>query len=538
MNLGEFLKNVALASIPRFSSSKPALNNFSLQSIPRSAPVIAAFGDSTLAYMSQFTVTCTSLVNNFNGTATITFSGSQGIVVGDDIGVQGAQNEGFKVLSAKVLAVSGNAYTYPITGNPPASDGATPTAIIRYPYRGSSAGPLAWTNAFLGCKLNIINAAQVGDTTTKLLARFDQDIAPLMPDRVAFTAGVNDAWAATSAPTLITVLATMKSNTLAILAKCKAIGAKFDIITGFPQPANRNNWSTFGRDCFVQYRKWLVQLAKSEELFCMVWGDASAGSSQVQNATDVDGAPNAGMINADKIHPLSTACYIAGKRYAQFLSTYYSLPMSPGNIRAITDSGLFLGTTFSGIFTGTAGTKGAGVNGTGPLATGLTVTISTGTPAVDFAQTARTVTADGDTAGNWQAVTMTATAAGDKVTVAFPNLVTQLANGDVVDIKGLARVLTGATLCKDVSLSFVSQTATAGNLNVTNLLGSTAQQGSFPESFAITLGADAPVRASYNGYSPGAPTNFIPLLSFTASAAGIIILELACWSADKLSPVS
>lgn len=509
-------------------------NIFSLQAIPRSAPVIAAFGDSTLAYMSQFTVTCTSLVNNFDGTATIGFSGSQGIVVGDDIGVQGAQNEGFKVISAKVLAVSGNAYTYPITGNPPASDGATPTAIIRYPYRGSSAGPLAWTNALLGRKLNIINAAQVGDTTTKLLARFDKDIAPLKPDRVSFTAGVNDSWAATSAPTLITVLATMKSNTLAILAKCKSIGAAFDIITGFPQPANRNNWSTFGRDCFVQYRKWLVQLAKSEELFCMVWGDASAGSSQVQNATDVNGAPNAGMVNADKIHPLSTACYIAGKRYAQFLSTYYSLPMSPGNIRAITDSGLFLGTTFSGLFTGTGGTKGSGVAGAGPLATGLTVTISTGTPAVDFSQTERTVTADGDTAGNWQSVIMTATAAGDKVTVAFPNLVSQLANGDIVDIKGLARVLTGATLCKDVSLSFVSQTATAGNLNVTNLLGSSVQQGAFPESFAITLGAEAPIRASYNGYNPGAPTAFTPLMSFTAAAAGVIVLELACWSADKI----
>lgn len=514
---------------------KSAGGEFSLQSIPRSTPLIAGFGDSTLAYMSQFTVTCTSLVNNFNGTATIGFSGSQGIVVGDDIGVQGAQNEDFKVINVKVLAVNGNAYTYPITGNPPASDGVTQTAIIRYPHRGSSAGPLAWTNAFLGRKLNIVNAAQVGDTTTKMLARFDKDIAPLKPDRIAFTAGVNDAWVATSAPTLITVLATMKSNTLAILAKCKSIGAKLDIITGFPQPANRNNWSTFGRDCFIQYRKWLVQLAKSEELFCMVWGDASAGSSQVQNATDVNGAPNAGMVNADKIHPLSNACYIAGKRYAQFLSTYYSLPLSPGNIRTITDSGLFLGTTFSGLFTGTGGTKGAGVAGAGPLATGLTVTVSTGTPAVDFVQTARTVSADGDTAGNWQAVTMVATAAGDKVTVAFPNLASQLANGDVVDIKGLARVLTGATLCKDVSLSFVSQTATAGNLNVTNLLGSTVQQGAFPESFAITLGADAPVRASYNGYSPGAPTNFIPLLSFTAAAAGTITLELACWSAEKIN---
>ena len=515
----------------------------SLAKLQKALPLIAFLGDSTFGQALQAGSTCTSLVYNGDGTATIGFGSPQGLVPGDDIGIQGANDGRYEIITGKVLSVSGNSYTYAIQGAAPTLSPDLPlSAVLRYTNRGGAAGPQPWADAFLGRRIHFENVSQIGDTGSKLLARFDVDVAPLRPDRVAVTFGANDCWLVYGgAVTVAGVLAGMQASAKALLAKCKAIGAAMDIFTPFPQNSGRAGWSTSGRDCYVQWRRWLIRWAAAEGLLVVDWATCTGGSVQVQNATDVNGNPTAGMNHSDLIHPQPPACMLAGRAYARLIAPIYGLPLSPRNISAITDSGLWLSTAFNGLFIGAGGTKvpgaggaGTGADGAGPLAPGLTVKVETGAGVASYYQTPRTVAADGDPAGNWQGITLAAAAAGDRVSVAFPSLIGQIANGDLIRIQGQAR-LVGASLCKDLSISFVSQTAIAGNLLVSSMAAGTSQQSAYVEDFAYTLGIDAPVRATFNGYNPGAPTSFTPTLSFTAAAAGTFSLELAGWAPEKVN---
>ena len=126
-------------------------------------------------------------------------------------------------------------------------DGGTEIAI-RYANRASAAGPMTAMNALTGRNFRFINCGQIGDTITRLLERFDFDIAPFAAgNRILLTIGINDIFG--KGLSLVQMQAAMR----ALWEKCKAIDAKLDILTPFLQMDTRKNWSAAKRDVFIGF---------------------------------------------------------------------------------------------------------------------------------------------------------------------------------------------------------------------------------------------------------------------------------------------
>ena len=489
-------------------------------------PIIVCIGDSTMAYSHALTGSAVSLVYNGDGTATITFAAAQGIAKGDLIGVQGCLNDAYEVRETPVLAVAGSAYTYALNpGVVPAvtPDGGTEIAI-RYANRASAAGPMTAINAMTGRNLRFINCGQIGDTIARLLERFDFDIAPFAAgNRILLTIGINDIFGKGLS------LVQMQAGMRALWEKCKAIDAKLDILTPFPQTDTRKNWSAAKRDVFIGFRRWLVRWSLDNGLICVDWASCSAGGVQVQDPLSSNGNPAANMARDDKIHPLISAAWLAAEPLATLYNALYQTGPTLGIAKNITDCGLLS----CGLFTGTAGTA---VNGTGTvtgqIATGVTVTMVAGTGTATCYLTPRSHAQDYDAAGFWQGVSLNAVAAGDQVQIKLQNLAPMVTNGDVIRIKGLGRIVSGATLVKEFSFLCNSQTSITTNLIVTDMQAGTTQMAPFAKNFTMTLGADVPVRTPASVH--GAPTNCVPTIQFTAAGSGLMAVEVACWSAEKL----
>ena len=84
--------------------------------------------------------------------------------------------------------------------------------------------------------IRYFNAAVSGDTTTKLLARFDEDVTPYEPDYVFFLIGINDCWRRYDCPLTPSSATTpeqYRKNMQTCIDKTKAIGAIPTLISPF-----------------------------------------------------------------------------------------------------------------------------------------------------------------------------------------------------------------------------------------------------------------------------------------------------------------
>lgn len=496
------------------------------QQTTKTLPLIVWLGDSTTSYSNAQSGNATSLTYNNDGTATVVYSSDQGIRVGDMLSIQGANAPAYNT-SQPTACISqvGNAYTYVLNSSsvPSVSPDTGTSIIISFPLKYSAAGPIGLTHNLTAKKLKHVNAGRNGDTLPQMLARFQTDVAFWNPDRVVYCGGINDVYAAGY------TLAQMKTNLVTLLQYCQQIGAKLDIITPFPQINTRGSWTAGKNTIFMQWCRYLPQFAIANNLVCENWGAAAAGTVQVQDPTSVTGNPTATMYNADLVHPRNSATYCIAKRMAAIYNVLYPTSGVSGG-HNVTEGGLLTNPTFKG-------TSGTPVNGTGTvtagnIATGLTVTVTSGTATVTPYQTARTVAADGDVAGNWQGFSMVAVAAGDQFTVTFPALHTLVSNGDTVKFQTLARLSVGGNLVKEFYFFCNSQTATTGNNLVTDMQLASGQMAPYPENFSVTMGADIPVRSPQSVH--GAPSAFQPTIRITANAAGTVALELACAFAEKI----
>lgn len=506
----------------------PAGQTVVVPAVQTARPVIVCLGDSTASSASSMSSNATSVTYNGDGTATINFAVSQGIAKGDVIGVQGSSDSAYEVFESTVINVVGNSYTYTL------SPGAIPQLQtdnvaginIRYPLRMNAAGAMTVIDALTGKNLRFINAGQNGDTVAIMNARFSRDVAPFARGgRVLFTGGINDAFVAGR------TLQQLKSEMIILLKNCIEAGAQLDIVTPFPQWNTRVLWTAAKRDVFISFRNFLKQFAADNGLMCWDWASLSVGATQVQDASisNVDGNPGADMAQADKVHPTSAASYILATKIAQFYNSLYGTGPTIGAPRLPTDCGLFS----NGLFTGTGG---AAVNGTGQvtgqIANNVTVRMMAGTSTANCYLTARTVAADGDVAGFWQGVTLTATAAGDQFQIQLQNLASQLTNGDRLNVSAVARIVAGAGFVKEFSMMCNSQTATTGNLLCAHMMLGTGQMAPYPENFTMKLGMQVPTRSPASTH--GAVQNCIPFVQVTAAAAGTFSVEIALASAFKI----
>jgi hypothetical protein len=495
-------------------------------------PVICWAGDSTTSYSNSQSGTCTSLVYNNDGTATIGFGAGVGPQVGDLISVQLATHVEYNTNfpTAVISLPTASSYTYAITGSvmPSVTPDGT-SACISYPLRGSMAGPMSPANMLTKKKFKHINCGMNGNYLSDIVTRFSTDIAVWFPTAVVVSSGINDVYIGGK------TLATMQTDMLALHAKCRAIGAQLIILTPFPQQSTRASWTTGKRDIFISWCKWLVRYGNANGVPVVVWGNCAAGTIQVQDPTSTNAAPSANMANADHIHPLGpSAAYLAGKGVAAVLNSMYATGLSGQTVRNVTDGGMFS----NPMFTGTAGTPTPGTGTiTGTVPDTYTLTIASGSGTVTTSLVARTVAADGDIGGNWFQCSWVAGGAGEQLTIKLPDLVTgqsvPMTNGDTIRVLCEIQLVSGFASCREFSMTCNSQTATTGNLQVDDQQLASSQIAPFPEAFVGTLGMDIPMRTPSGTH--GAASHAIPIIQVTAWAAGTIVFQIACASADKLT---
>ncbi len=508
------------------------INGASLGHALNALPNIVFFGDSTFTYSHAVTGSAKSLLYNGDGTATITLtSGSNpGIDVDDLIGVQGTNQQEFKVFNRPVLAlaINGNDYAYRYALNPSAvprnaSDGVT-AANILYPCRASGAGPMSWLMALTGRRFACHNLSQQGDTFARMTARFSYDAAQLAAGGwIVSTGGINNAVSGQSLGDLIAEFLAFRT----IVAK---VGAKLLMLTPFPQLSNRANWSSAKELVLLQFRNWLRRNASKYNYVCIDWGSLAYGNMQIINPTSTTGAALAAMVNGDRIHPLVNASYMAGKALASFFNRLYGTSVQDGIPRNLADCGIMP----NGLLFGTGGTAGAGV--TGQVANNFGVAIQAGAPAVTCALAARSFTNpdESDNAGNWQTVTVTPAQIGDQVKITLPNLANLLACGNQVLLEMLVKLESGANQLSSLELVVNSQTSKRGNLLVADMMLGTTQRGAMSEGYIARYGFLAPVRSALD--TSDKPTNFQPSLIATAAAAGApFSFGISCVRAEVLN---
>lgn len=488
----------------------------------KSRPRIGIFGDSIAGYMHTLSGTATSLVNNGNGTATITTAASLGIQAGDAMGVVGAGDTGYHVLNTPCLSVTGSGpysytYTLPSGSNPSTPDsGGTPAVV--YPGRLFQAGFGAWAQALLKHDADFINLGIGGDTWARLLARFDRDVATASLTRLVICCGVNDVFASGL------TLAQIQTSALAVFAKAQALGIGIDVMISPPQSSSRGSWTTGKRDIFKSWRNWLIQYCGANGIGVIDWWAATAGSTPMVSPSDANLNPSSGML-FDNVHPGAAGAMIGGKALAAYLRTF--IPRTDRLTVNAADGNMLP----NGVFSGSAGTNST-TGGTGTVADSWTISSTAGTPAVAASVVARTVANDGDAIGNNQRMAVTFGAANDTIRLAHASIHSQLTNGDTFRVAVSVKLsATGAQFVKGLYLYVLSQTATTGNLQMYDLAYNSSAGAALPDGFDAVFEVPAYVRTPQATH--GAPSSVICYIEAVGAAAGTATIDVGRFTAVK-----
>lgn len=492
-----------------------------LSSDPSAFPRILIVGDSTVVYAYAVTSAPTAAVGNANGTVTVQFSSTQGLQVGDRIGfTDGANVMKFCATEAVVTEFIGTGpYFYTFTPDETPTVGAHPTpanSAVVYLDRGSIGSFVTDFKALLGAGFDIIVAGNGGDTIDVIKARLPALLARFAPTHVILTHGINDCYG--TALTVSDVIARYQDINYMV----SKAGAALEIVGPPPQPSTRTNWSTAKRNWMRDFRAAQADWCKTAQVDYTDWWACAAGSTQAVNPTDANANPSTSIISTDLVHPALAGSYLLGKSLAtkyraRYPSDYTPLPQS------ILDGGILT----NPLFTGTAGTR---TNGTGTVAAGdvadtYDVTVATGTATATPYQTARTVADDGDICGNWQGATMVAVAGGDRAAIRTAALHTIVTNGSNYRLTCEVKLKTGASLCKELSLSLVSQTNTTGNKTYLFRSVTTTNATPHPEAAVFVFDQIIGVRGPQSVH--GSPTLFRPQIQCVANAAGTIEFEVS-----------
>ena len=486
-----------------------------------SYPRILIVGDSTVIYACNLTGSPTAAVGNADGTVTVQFASSQSLHLGDRVGFSESGNtRKFCATESAITAVSGAGpyfYTFATDETPTVGNHPTPSNLsLAFLDRGSSGGFATEFKALLGAGFDIIVAGNGGDTIDVIKARLPALLARFAPTHVILTHGINDCFLTTD--TVSQVVAEYTS----INEIVSNAGAVLEIVGPPPQPNTRGAWSTAKRDWMRDLRAAQAAWCKEASLDYTDWWGCAAGSMQAVNPTDSNGNPSTYVIGTDLIHPALAGNYLVGKALAAKYRARYPLASAP-LAQSVLDGGIIV----NPLMTGTGGTRtnGTGTVAAGNVADGMEVTVTAGTATVTPYQTARTVAADGDTCGNWQGASMVAVAAGDKAEIRTPALHTLVTNGATYRLTCEVKLKTGAAICKQLGLNFISQTNTTGNKTYTWRSTIAWNETPHPENAVFVADMIISVRGPQAVH--GAPTALKPALVAVASAAGTIEFEIA-----------
>jgi lysophospholipase L1-like esterase len=381
--------------------------NYNLQTV---SDGVVVMGDS-IATFNLLPITASSIVDNGNGTATVSGTSLQAHA-GDTISVEASGTTALNVLNAPVVSqtIVGSAVTqlvYSYQGLTGYAQSGTP--LLRVLWRESDQGFFTIAKALSGARCRMLAHYTVGGSdSVQMEALLPQALAN-RPRAVVVQAGTNNVYARGWDAT--TSIASFKRSADAIAAS----GAVPVFMAILPRSDGQQSAANAARKMPVI--RWMREYLPSiGGYFVDSWVRGTNGTT-LADLTSAIGLANAALL-VDGVHPNRLGAWAMGKALAPVLNAIFPersrLPTSVAEATT-TNTKLYFNNP---LLTGAGGSTSAGsgtIVGTAP--TGINVVIYAGSPTVTLSQVARTEAADGDAAGNWLRLVITGAASGTQVLV-------------------------------------------------------------------------------------------------------------------------
>jgi hypothetical protein len=322
-------------------------------------------------------------------------------------------------------------------------------------------------NIALGSPFELLEYAAIsGQATANMEARLTRDVLSKNPAWVFFGMGGNDYLAK---GLTVPVAA---ANTQALLQKILSNGIKLVVLGWMPDGSAHNDYNGhaaapadplypttgLGNMRAIQFNQLMNRWCLDHNV---IFVDPFITSSNPASAT---GNAYTAFVDSSGLHYTGQASQALGAYMASKISPYVTarsnLVLSTADRRKNV-AGTVISVDSDQYYRNPLLNDGAAVAGVWP---NVVVSTYSGTPTVVSSTEARTVADDGDTFGNNQVVTITATAANDLVEVEFLLTAADFALGDIVEIELHAR-LVGATAANVDTLAYDFGTA---SLSISN----------------------------------------------------------------------
>lgn len=434
-------------------------------------------GDSNSANVMPTAGSITAIVDNGDGTATITFAAAHRFAVGHPIIVNNAGARKFNVFGGIVTAQqNSNPYTvtYTLGGRTSPLVTANNAAVAYYASSLSNTGFAMWLQALQRRSLRYTYACAGGTDSGQILTMYDDALAEAQAkglSDVIVMAGTNDIYA--RGWDFSTVRASLKALIDRIVATS---GARVWWLTVPPKTSADSSWSAAKQLVHNRINRWAMRYAAQVGAVCIdTW------RSKAQN-------PAATVVNAAATNPDYTSLFSSDNTHTTNVAALaIARDVDAGMRQVCAASAECLGAHAALHATnnaapnpqlmGSSGTVVLGPGGTGTAPDDWTVEVTAGAGALDVTSPARTVAADGDAAGrNLQIVPKTAAVTWRVKSTA--SLHTAVAAGEVRELSW-PLTITGAVGLTGLELIVFGNNSSTGAQNIGVMTPSVAMSGDF-----------------------------------------------------------
>lgn len=353
-------------------------------------------GDSMAYFTWVQATTATGVVDNGDGTATITFPGSHNFVVGDPIAVNTAPDRKFNVMDGVVTArVNSGTFsaTYTLGGRTSSVTSATPLAFYQRFTNPQAWFP--WLEFLLGQKYVMTMCAAGGADISQALDLLYKT-SPGLYDECFINIGTNDIYARGN------TFAQVQTDFIKLINAARLYSQNLTVLLIPPRMNTSFGWTAGKRDIHLQINRWLWDYCRTLGITPVDTFRSVANALTYIDAVSGEADPTTNFNSSDGVHPsnlggiaIATDVYNAVKNRfgggTGFKISHAKIATGTGSFNLLANSG----------FTGTGGTKTAGTGSiTGNVPDSWTLENTSGSPALTTTISARTVASDGDAYGN------------------------------------------------------------------------------------------------------------------------------------------
>jgi lysophospholipase L1-like esterase len=485
------------------------------------AQPVLLVGDSNTAFSWDSGPTCAGIVDNGDGTGTISFgASSHNWYVGSRISVNNSVNQRLNAFDAPVVAVTtSNPYsvTYQLGGrtSPVVSGAAAPTGSL-YMGRYSPNGYAGWLEALRGRRLSYILAAAGGADSTQALTLYNDALSESLAAKcgdVVLMIGTNDVFARGWS------FETARTNVQALVDRIRATTpARLWWVMPIPMGSGAAAWSAGKQTVMNRLIRWMWRYATQVGATPIdSWRGKQNGTTFV-NAGAANPDPTANFLGADATHTSNLGALALANTISAEWDKVQADPFGQGfqgGHAAVQNQGNALANSR---LTGTGGTKtlgpGPGVI-TGTVPDSWTVEVVTGTGTLTLTSPARTVAADGDADGNNLQVIPSVSANTWRL-VNTTSLHTAVTAGEVRDAY-IPLTITGAAGLTAIEFVLFGANSTLGNTN----LGFTGISQAISGDLSLCLRIPRWV-------VPSGLTSLSFFIRFTGATAGTFLIGKPC----------